>query len=606
MSDKSQDQLQQEQEEQVNEPNLDIDVSDIDDPVVSGPEQQVQEEEVPEQEEEQEQEEVQEQEEEVPEQEEEQEQKEVQEQGGQEGEQEGQEGEQEGEQEQEGEEEESPTKSGLTIDVSKHYFILTSTGSDRSGCGLSMAFMNSMRRAMLLYIENYQFIEYLDMADYSLLSEVIGIPHLTQGRERHTVISNNTPCSIPALAHRCSRMPIFNDAQTSAMLASTDTRKVYFCLCADPTSETINDPTRFGKPRYNATNRAMFLGFRDLEPAVFTNESGKFTYNAAESQRLKNHINDIFPFNVKPLVILGLHEQCNIILKPTRGRGIDNCRWSPCTFNYRFNMDPRWRNQKLKDAVTSFSGASEMTQSAKPDELVPGPIGTFEGRANTLTRKVKGMMGHKDYFITSPITKQPYDKFGTPYSITLGFKYNGRYGTREAAIAALDVLREGVATFMRHYTEPISQDDLDENSLIVIHQEQQEDTQILYIPRNTDGNIQEQHPECMILTDDTLANLLVTKVQEILDRIIGGNLEWWSRAVVSYKIPHNLITQCLLFIQLPLRNADGSLNKGFTDRFAATYGTELETKSYHQIIVEAACRETMSDLDLIRGRIVAA
>lgn len=477
------------------------------------------------------------------------------------------------------------SNSVLDVEITDPYIRFTSTWNSEPGSRvLNVATLNALRRSMLSFVECWGFNHLLDQEDYQFLTDKFGIKNLKQGREQHTVLVDNTRHIIPVLSHRCTRVAIMTSEDTTPLLYSNEDRKVYFILCDDT---DMTDLKRFSRPRVNESNVSMRLYMHDFEAVVYvrSEKSDSFEYSAEDSAEVQSHMKEIFPYN--PMIaFLDFQGKVNILLKPVMGRGIVNCKWSPCTMRWRFSCDPKW-----------------------PEDQRP-VMAPKDGRPNTLLRKVKGALGLKDIFLTDPETMERYDKFGRPYSVTLMFEYNGKMSCVDASKEAIKEILDGIALFQDHYnstasvtgdSEPSS---VSETAESIVHKNSYRDTQIMHIPLNTDDNILNEHPEFIIMTDDTIANMLVCKLLEIMDKIIGDNLEWWSQTFISYKRKHPLIKQCVITVPLPLHKPDGSDNKEFIELFKEHYGTE--STEYHSILINDACEKMREDMGSISKAIDTA
>lgn len=445
---------------------------------------------------------------------------------------------------------------------------------------------------MLNFVESYGFVEHLDPQDYRLLSEQFGVEHLripTDGsvRQRLTTLISNTRAAMPTLSHRCSRVPIYTSDVTAPLLESGENRRVFFVICEQDEGGAKGDAEaelrRFSRPRVNLRNEGHNIYVSDLEPVVLTRESpdDEFKYDVAETDSVKAEFKTIFPYN-PILAFLEYNNRLNIILKPVMGRGIVNCRWSPAICRYRWLLDPAYNPEK-RPIMTILRETSEGEKE----------------RPNTLRRKVKGELGAKELFMTDCTTGVRYDIFGSPYGIDLLFEYNGKMGCRDVALRSIDTLRKGIHLFQEQFLKtPVN---LDESADQYIGKSMHSDTLTIRIPASTEGKLVTDKSEYRILTDDTIANMLRTKMLEIANELIGDQHDWWSRTAITYKVPHPMIVQCLIIVPLPLHNGDGTENADFmgriTDRYPDAEG------DWHTAFIVDACEKLLEDLQELENEL---
>jgi DNA-directed RNA polymerase subunit L len=374
------------------------------------------------------------------------------------------------------------------------------------------ALVNGLRRTMLNHVMCYAFVDEMEPSDYLLLTGM-------KEERRHTVLIDTLASqSIPILAHRCSRIPIFTSDETHKVLESTDIRKVFFVIC-----EQSGDILKTVAKPYVHTDRLIKRIYsRDLIPMVLKFESEKFVYDEEASDKIKGMMKTIFPYNVL-VAQMSYGDELNIILKPVKGIGLTNCIWGPCTFNYRYIMDPRWvtdRGERLYDQ----SGA--------------------------LRRKMQGERSTRDLFTIDPGTLRPYNRFGKPYGIELMFRYNGKMHHIDAFQRSISKMHDALDMFLAQYltadtdTSVISKEIIHQNS-----EDGQHDStvEMLHVPKNTQDKLSEEQ---LILAGHTMGNLVTTKMLEIIDRLIGADVDIWPDVHIAYKIPHPLIKQCVLMIKL--------------------------------------------------------
>lgn len=457
------------------------------------------------------------------------------------------------------------------------YLLLTSGRAlvtDRTLSGpikYNYATMNAVRRAIHSYVSIWGFEQYLDEKDYKFLTEEFGIKNLAPNHTRLSVTVDTTELVLVALPHRCSRIPIMTGEQTDQFLQSTDLRLVYFLICDGLGEDNETTREQFARPFTNEHNITKCIYARDLVPVVYTRAKpdAPWQYNNEESAKLGAQRSAIFAYNV-PVICVGLGKKVHAFLKPMRGKtGADNSQYCPCVPRYRFSADPKWYEEG------------------------EGPIETFVAgqggnqRPNTIRRKVQDERGFKAILLSDPRTGAPYDKLGQPYAIQLMVEYNGKMGVVDATLAALTALVDGVNLLKLEY-ENIAQ--------TIVFKETHNDTQTVYIPRNTEDKIIESNPKTKILVDDTIANIMKFKMLEILGRIIGENHSWYARTNISYKIPHELVPQCVYTITLPLHDSAGHDDGAFHGKFCRVMGTDIDTTDFHYTLVMKACQEVLDDL----------
>lgn len=397
--------------------------------------------------------------------------------------------------------------------------------------GFNTATINAIRRTMLNEVYCYGFETELEPKDYKIITG-------SKEDRRNTVLTCTLASqSIPVLAQRCSRLAIHTDKDTEPLLTSDDDRLVFFCICQKPNSADDDMKTLMVKPLVgedlNTTIRS-----RDLIPVVlktvFTGDDEElvYEYDKEQSQNVKEQMERIFPYN-ELIAEVNYGQKLNVILKPIKGKGIDNVRWSPCTFRYGYTMDPEWMKYNLSVVING-----------------------------QILRKIEGQRSFKHLFTHKPPSTKdqdaaldvPYNRFGRPYGHKLVFQYNGKMNEVTAMRSTIDVLLNATDLFLKHYTEA-STNDLGDSSFIAKETAtvSSDDGALnsiveeLHIPKNT----QDTWPEAdYILTDDTMGNLLTTKMLELVDaRIKDQNL--WEQTHIAYKVPHPLVRQCLIIIKIP-------------------------------------------------------
>jgi len=442
------------------------------------------------------------------------------------------------------------------LEKDKDYVILTSKV-------LTQSVINGIRRCIVSHVKTIGFEEYVDPKDFRIINEFFKV-HITN--QRHTVLVNNTKNAIPMLAHRLSRLPIFTSTETRSLLFP-DTAKIFF---------TLSDPYDYTKPYFNENAQDVIVHSRDLVPValkrvtVEDSEVEEYEYDEDMVSLIKENIKVIFPYNV---YITNIPHGCKIhaIVKPILGSGIQNCRWSPCTQRYRFNRDPRWGI----DAKINLRKEEGKPDIRKQFSLIPDSV-----------CKELGI----------PIGST-YDRFNKPYEIELLVAYNGKMNAYGALLNGIDILRNAVIKFQTIYNnvkvdsdQEDEDDDVenvkDEEQSSIIYKEQKGDTQHLYMPFNINDDVD---VEDLIFTGHTMGNLLSSKMLQIVDRDIIGekNLNLYENVFITYKVPHHLIKQCLINIQLPVGN----------EHFKSIIG---EYENEHAGLVNKACDELIKDLQALK------
>lgn len=403
--------------------------------------------------------------------------------------------------------------------------------------GFNTATINAIRRAMLTQVACYGFLTELDPKDYKIITG-------TKEDRRNTVLTCTLASqSIPVLAQRCSRLAIHTDSVTEPLITSDEDRMVFFCICqkSDGSGSSSDMKVLMAKPLVGeALNTSVHS--RDLIPVVLKRvDTGDdeliYEYDSEQSQAVKDQMDRIFPYN-ELIAEINHGQKLNVVLKPVKGKGFDNVRWSPCTFRYGYMMDPDWQKYNLSVVING-----------------------------QILRKIEGQRSFKHLFThkppadvgQAPALDIPYNRFGKPYGHKLVFQYNGKMNEVTAMRTTIDVLINATDLFLKRYmeansdeadgpgsgsgsfmakeTSTVSSEDGTLNSIV----------EELYIPKNT----QDTWPEDdYVLTDETMGNLLTTKMLELVDTRIKDN-SLWSQTHIAYKIPHPLVRQCRIMIKIP-------------------------------------------------------
>jgi hypothetical protein len=425
---------------------------------------------------------------------------------------------------------------------------------------LSVATMNSIRRTLLLDIKTVGFVEHIDQADYKMLNKVL--PPLELRGERHTVIASTVKFPIPMLAHRLSRIPINSVPDIMHLLVPDDRSiSVFFCLSA---------PRDYGRPLKNEDSPMdMRVYARDLQPLVIRKKEGEDGLVEYEMlldlmREIEDKRAEIFPFNTF-LLPLGYGQEIHAILRPQIGSGVQDPRWAPCTYHYRFNRDARY-------------GSAPIRLHKEPEQ--PGIRLQFAQIPEALCRELGLPPG------------STYDRFRKPYEIELMAIYNGRMPPEMALKKAIQILKEAMILFRQEYNRGHRVEEAlthDSDEVFPVVKEQKGDTQTVYAPFNTNDPLPERF---QILASHTIGNLLASKMLYIMDREIirDDALDLYEGTLLAYKIPHHLVQQCLYTIQLPITDAR------FLERFEALTG---KSANFHEVLVSYAVNEIINDLDTI-------
>ena len=391
------------------------------------------------------------------------------------------------------------------------------------------ATINGIQRMMLNYLKSYTFGMYLDPLDYDFLNEVLKVQRLDKMHQRFTTLSCNTKYPVPMLSLHVSRQAInmvFVDGED--ILRQTDTRKIYFAICASKLEEP--DPLKqIITPLKNTSSIPRFVYAQDMTCFVFTKsqeqDETSWTYNDEESSKVQENISRVFHYNGK-MLLLEHGKQANILLRPTLTTGKEDPAGSPCRSSYRWTMNPVFK------------------------ETFPIVNQDF-----TLRRKVEGEPSAKDMFLMVPTDeidtygKMTYqNKFGKPYGLDLMFQYNGKRDPKQAMSEAIELFKVNLNLFK---DEMLSSDNK------IVNKEAVENGLKLTIPLNIDIDILTyQSKKYSILIDDGILHAVSVKMLEILDKVIGEDISIWEHVSIYYKVPHRLISQSELFCSLPTGNEE--------------------------------------------------
>lgn len=397
--------------------------------------------------------------------------------------------------------------------------------------GFNTATINGLRRTMLTECSCYGFVTEIDPYDYKVITG-------TKEERRNTVLACTLNSqSIPVMAQRCSRLCLHTDKITDPLLASSDTRKVFFVVCQRPDSDSKDLKELMTKPLV-AEKLTETIHSHDLIPVVLTvnddnDDDVHFEYNKEESDIIKDNIKHIFPFN-ELIAKVDYGQRLNIVLKPVMGKGSDNVRWSPCTFLYRFTADPGWAQHN--HAVVDSNGQ--------------------------VRRKIEGERSFKHLFVHKPPLNikqsadadEPYNKFGRPYGHILMFQYNGKMPVVQVFNTCVTQLTNAADLFLEQYINANTEKSMMSKEASTVSSTDgtmNSEVELLYIPRNTQDELPSEN---YILTDATIGNLFQTKMLEIIEsKAAAMKLDdsVWRHTHIAYKIPHPLIRQCQMQIKIP-------------------------------------------------------
>jgi hypothetical protein len=360
------------------------------------------------------------------------------------------------------------------------------------------AIFNSVRRTLISHVATLGFEEFIDPEDFALLFHY-------KVKKHHTVIDNTTPYPIPMLSHRLSRLPIFTTPEIIELLTGS---LVFF---------TLSDPADFTKPLFNRGSNEMAIYSRCLTPVagekVKTETGWAFVHNVEKSRQIQALVQTLFPCN-SHLFNLQPGQKIHAVVRPKVGEGIDNPRWSPCVQRYRFNRDPVWQEtHPISDIIHKKTGEISLRRqfSTKPPAK------------------------------RTPGTSDTYDLFMKPYEVELMVIRNGKMDQGAALLYAIDYLAAAVSNFgsMIITADPFLSKTPEGNIMRYT------------VPHNTYSD-EAKDKKMRIYTGHTIANLLVTKMLQIVTRdIIPSDITLLSKILIAYKVPHPLIQQVIYTVQLP-------------------------------------------------------
>jgi DNA-directed RNA polymerase subunit L len=246
--------------------------------------------------------------------------------------------------------------------------------------------------------------------------------------------------------------------------------------------------------------------------------------------------------------------------------GLKDPRWQPCVWRYRHNRDPRWANVPGYEKIQlrkkpAHMGLREQFYTMSPAECAE------QGKASGTT----------------------YDHlFSIPYETQLMFEFNGKMDPKLAFIKAIDILKNALEDFYAQYkTAATTLDETLENSSIIYKEQHSSTTQTLYVPYNTNDTVPDKY---MILIQHSMGNIIANKLLYLFDKHIAQNTaDLYKNTLIAYKIPHQLISQSIFTIQLPL---DDTV---CIERFAKI-GIEDD---FHEKLIEKAINSLVDDLNAI-------
>lgn len=430
------------------------------------------------------------------------------------------------------------------------------------------ATVNGIQRMMLNYQKSYAFNMYLDIDDYDFLGEDLKIPRVNKMHQKFITLSCNTKYPIPMLSLHMSRQAINSsvfDAEGQNLLLQSDTRKVYFAVCASKQDEA--DPMkRISTPLINKTSVPRFIYARELTPFVFTriSQTDEWGFDLKQTTLLEDNIDSIFFYNGK-VALLEHGKFINALLKPSLITGKEDPAGSPCRSSYRWTMNPVFKD--------SF------------------PIVNSDF---TLRRKVEGEPSAKDMFLMVPTTEEDtygkmsyQNKFGKPYGLDLMFQYNGKHDPLLSMIEAVKIFKINLNLMKEQF--------LNDDS-VIIHKENSDYSTKLTIPLNVDVDLMKHEGgKYKVLLDDGMLHAVSVKILEILDSVILENIKLWEHVSVYYKVPHRLIPQSELMCKLPESDEFNKILKVKLIELQVNSGMN----NTHSLI-QCAINQVVADLDMIQ------
>jgi hypothetical protein len=402
------------------------------------------------------------------------------------------------------------------------------------------ALINGIRRFVANYVPGYMFPLYLDQADYTFLTDVVGIQHLVPGHPRYSVLTSTSRYSIPHLSVHGNQVAAYDPPDAGgSVLAVNDRRIVYFAIC----NLNRDDPVvGLAQPYINTEAAPKQMYVHDLQPFVFLRQDDIWTYAAAESDRVRTLLPQIFSYN-SLLALVEYGCKLHALWKPTLMRGKQHPSAIPCRARFAWMANP---------TITA---------------IVPLVNPDF-----TLRRKVEYEPSARDVFLADRvdstegrITVNYQNKFERPYGLDLILEYNGTLTPKAAFLAALSQYKTTLGYFREELVKPDSQlvslrnpvnasktaAAATEAAAAATEYSQHAVRREWVIPLNPelDLNTYEQG-QYAALGDDAVGEIIALKLLELVDTMIGASQDLWAGACIYFRIPHRLVNQAILHVEL--------------------------------------------------------
>lgn len=512
------------------------------------------------------------------------------------------------------------TVPNISVEAEKDSYISITTTHYR----YHHAYSNAIYRCINNNLDMFCLDEYLDQNDYDFFMKTLGIPRLIKGHARYTALVDNTRFPIPVVSRAVSLAAVINNRpDLLPLLRETDTYKIYFAICDTDDSDPIKQIT---KPLYNNSGMPMFVYSHDLVPFVFTRDLDEednltdWDYNSVKSDEIKELIDEIFVYNSQ-LVMIEHNRKVNLIVKPVLSNGYHMVQANPLACRWRWTMNPRLRDHGIELVDDEYVLRRKVEGRYDPKDVFlldpDRPVGSENPRYEAVEidvtdnesgsededekpKKTKKKTVIRGVGIASGIDEAKFDyqnKFGCPYGVHMMYVYNGRGDPAYLVNLALDVLQDKLNLFQHEYS-------LDAASKIIHHREASAESRVyekhLIIPYNTELKLTSyEDGKYSLLMDDTLLNMISLAALEIIDQVIQDDLDWWQQVNIFYNVPHRLIEQAQLRIQVPEDPA-------FT-RMMYEYAVEETTDNHATNLLLAAinrCRAVLTDFkEAISGAI---